>query len=1156
MNDDSQATRILSRDSIVNSAIVPGSILRERYRLDSEIGRGGMGVVYRATDLELHREVAVKVLPTATSSVEARQRLMREARAAAALNHPHIISVHDVGEANGAPFFVMELAQGPSLAKSRPAELSRVIEIASQLCAALEHAHANHIVHRDLKPDNVLLSSSLGGSVKLADLGLALPADAARISRAGLIVGTAAYMAPEQALGQTVDGRTDLYALGVLLYEMTTGRLPFIGDDPLTVVSQHVHASVVPPRVLRSDLPRALEAIILRLLAKDPAQRFATAAETGAALRASLSAEELPSDEEAVATVAILDALSRGRLVGRAAELTEAIELWHRAREGHGHAVLFSGEPGAGKTRLAREVTIHASVDGAVVLSGGCYEYEATTPYLPFVEAFRRLVREEKDDAALRAKLGDTAPQIAKLAPETQTRLGPFPERAELPPHEERLLFFDAIVKVFVSLAGSKGLLFYADDLHWADRGTLWLLGHLLRQLREERVLILGAYRETELDRAHPLAKSLVDWNRERLVTRLALKRFDAAETSAQLGALLGESVSGDFTDAVFRETEGNPFFVEEVLKALIESGSVRRESGRWQRCDLDELVIPQSMKEAIGSRLDRVSQEANEVLRVGAVLGKTFTFAELQSASGEQSEDALIDALDEAVGAQLISANRSDSFTFTHDKIREVLYEELNPIRRRRLHRQAAEGLERTRTPSSHCAVEKLAHHYIQAADYESGLKYAKQAAAGAERLSAFDEAIVAFGRARDCAEALNLVDEQLALEEEIGKVYLLQGEMVAAGEHFERALALTKDPQVRARLQCQAASSLVTIGDQRGLVHLREALQVLDPATHPLETAHALATEGRFHHLAGRHKKAIELLSRAAELVAPVAAAETVTTHEASIITMLYGYLAGAYQHSGLFSDGDVWARKSGEFGTAHNIPFAQALGLEYLGENAMNRGEFAEGLNYAMRERDIAEKIHSRERRGWTHMCASLCAMYIDEERAEREFVDGIALGESIGEVRLIALMKGNYAVFLSRRGGSFLEQALKLAEGNFAQSETLGLLYTRAEGRRTLAQVRLARGELAEAERLCAEALELVSSTESVVSRLWLGPVYIESLLAMGQEAAANGDAEKANAKRVRAAEHLTVYQELVAECQSPMFKAEANRLAELVASARA
>ena len=218
--------------------------------------------------------------------------------------------------------------------------------------------------------------------------------------------------------------------------------------------------------------------------------------------------------------------------------------------------------------------------------------------------------------------------------------------------------------------------------------------GHLLRQLRESRVLIVGAYRETELDRAHPLAKSLVDWNRERLVTRIVLRRFDANETGAQLDALLGEHVSGEFAAAVHRETEGNPFFVEEVLKALIEQGSVRRESGRWQRCELEQLLIPQSVKEAIGHRLDRVSQECNEVLRVGAIIGKVFTFEEL-SATAQQSEDKLLDALDEAAGAQLIATASDDSFSFTHDKIREVLYEELNPIRRRRLHRLAAEGLE-----------------------------------------------------------------------------------------------------------------------------------------------------------------------------------------------------------------------------------------------------------------------------------------------------------------------------------------------------------------------------------------------------------------------------------------------------------------------------
>src|SRR5437016_5455661 len=273
----------------------------------------------------------------------------------------------------------------------------------------------------------------------------------------------------------------------------------------------------------------------------------------------------------------------------------------------------------------------------------------------------------------LRDVLVDASAQLAKLSPEIEARLGPFASRPQLPAHEERLLFFDAVVQVFSELARGRGLLFYIDDLHWADGSTLWLVGHLLRNLRESRVLIVASYREIELDRAHPLAKALVDWNRERLVTRIVLRRFDASETSAQLGALLGESVSADFGEAVHRETEGNPFFVEEVLKALIEQGSVRRESGRWKRCDVAELIIPQSVKEAIGSRLDRVTQGCNEVLRAAAVLGKTFTFEELKATAGDQNEDALLDALDEAVGAQLISAARDESFTFTHDKIREV---------------------------------------------------------------------------------------------------------------------------------------------------------------------------------------------------------------------------------------------------------------------------------------------------------------------------------------------------------------------------------------------------------------------------------------------------------------------------------------------------
>ena len=765
-------------------------------------------------------------------------------------------------------------------------------------------------------------------------------------------------------------------------------------------------------------------------------------------------------------------------------------------------------------------------------MSGGCYEYEAATPYLPFVEAFRRWVREEKNNDTLREILGDTATQIAKLAPEIETRLGPFAERQELAPHEERLLFFDTVAQVFSNIARRQALLFYADDLHWADRGTLWLLGHLLRQLRNERVLILGAYRETELDRAHPLAKALVDWNRERLITRIVLRRFNESETGDQLGALLGERVSGEFAVAVHRETEGNPFFVEEVLKALIERGSVRRESGRWRRCDMDQMLIPQSVKEAIGNRLDRVSENCNDVLRICAILGKVFTFEEL-TAAAEQNEDTLLDALDEAVGR---ATDLSGLRRLVQLHARQDSRSALRGAKSDSPPSAASSRRRRTRAklhPISMCS-EKLAHHYIQAGDHERGLEYAKQAAAEAARVFAFDEAIAAYGRARDCAEALGLTEEQLAQEEAIGKAFMLHGDTILAAEHFERALALATEPATRARLQCEAAASLVTTDDPRGHEYLHEALKVLDPVTNPLETANALSTEARFHHLAGRHKKAIELLQRAGELVAPTAESESVSTFAAPMISQIYAYMAGAYQHYGLYDEADRWARRGIEFGEKHNVLFAQATGYEYLGEDSVHKGEYEAGLKYAEREREIAEKLHSRERRAWIHYYSSQCRLFMGElEQAERELLDGIMVAEAIGEKRALALLRPSLAVVQVMQGRR--EEGLETALANLEQSSASSL-YTHFEALRCLAEVRFRRDELEEAEEVCREADALVAPTDSRVSQLWLGPLYIKVLVALG--------------KRDEAGERLARYKDLVAQCQSERFKAEASRLTGL------
>ena len=264
-----------------------GHRLLNRYELVEKVGEGAMGAVFRAHDTKLDRDVAVKVVTGPGIDANACERLLREARAAAALNHPNVVAIHDVGEEDGQPFFVMELLEGATLETEPPRSVEQIVATARQICSALEHAHSRGVVHRDLKPSNVLIvDTERGRTVKLVDLGLALARDRSRLTAEGHVLGTPSYMAPEQALGNDVDGRVDLYVLGVMMYQWATGELPFTGDDALAIISQHINARVVPPRTHAPDLPAELDAIITRLLAKDPTERFGSAADLAAALSA------------------------------------------------------------------------------------------------------------------------------------------------------------------------------------------------------------------------------------------------------------------------------------------------------------------------------------------------------------------------------------------------------------------------------------------------------------------------------------------------------------------------------------------------------------------------------------------------------------------------------------------------------------------------------------------------------------------------------------------------------------------------------------------------------------------------------------------------------------------------------------------------------
>jgi beta-lactam-binding protein with PASTA domain/predicted Ser/Thr protein kinase len=259
-----------------------------RYRVERELGRGGMAKVFLGTDTVLGRTVAVKVLaPQFADDDGFVQRFRREAQAAASIGHPHIVSVFDTGSDDGVHYIVMEYVEGRTLAEFLAGGgrilPDRAIDIAMDVCQALEAAHARGVIHRDIKPGNIMLNPR--GEVKVTDFGIArVTTTADTVAQTAAILGTASYLSPEQAQGQPVDARSDLYSLGCVVYEMVTGRPPFLGDSPVAVASKQVLEQPVPPSKLNSDVTPDLDAVILRALAKNPANRYQSAEEMRADL--------------------------------------------------------------------------------------------------------------------------------------------------------------------------------------------------------------------------------------------------------------------------------------------------------------------------------------------------------------------------------------------------------------------------------------------------------------------------------------------------------------------------------------------------------------------------------------------------------------------------------------------------------------------------------------------------------------------------------------------------------------------------------------------------------------------------------------------------------------------------------------------------------
>ena len=428
------------------------------------------------------------------------------------------------------------------------------------------------------------------------------------------------------------------------------------------------------------------------------------------------------------------------------------------ALSGQGRLVMLVGEPGIGKTRTTQELASYAEQQGAQVFWGRCYEEAGAPPYWPWVQTMRSYVQQASAEQLI-AEMGPGAADIAEIIPNIRGKLTDLETPSDLEPEQARFRFFDSITTFLKNAAQRQRLMLVLDDLHWADRSSLSLLEFLARELGESRVLLVGCYRDTDLSRQHALADTLAQLSQEPVFRRQVLGRLEQEELGQFVEATTGVQLSQELTGTLYAHTEGNPFFITEVIRLLSESGELT--AGHIGTSE--EMRIPEGVREVIGRRLNRLSEQCNEVLTTASIIGREFDFRLLNILNGEMSEDQLLQTVNEASSHQLIEdvPGQMDRYQFCHALIQQTLAEEVTTSHRVRLHARIGAGLEELYGDDAEAHAAELARHFGEARTSTGPVKLVNYSLLAGERALAtyaYEDALAHFERglaARDIALA-----------------------------------------------------------------------------------------------------------------------------------------------------------------------------------------------------------------------------------------------------------------------------------------------------------------------------------------------------------------------------------------------------------------
>ncbi|HVO26464.1 MAG TPA: AAA family ATPase [Candidatus Margulisiibacteriota bacterium] len=510
-----------------------------------------------------------------------------------------------------------------------------------------------------------------------------------------------------------------------------------------------------------------------------------------------------------------LDRLDSGVFVGRDRELAQLRAAADEAASGHGRVALLAGEPGIGKTRTAEELATYARLRGIRVLWGRCYEGAGAPAYWPWIQILRSTV-EQSAAEDLRTDLDLGASDLAEIVPEIRIKLGAVPSAPRFEPEQARFRLLDSLVAFLRRSSARRPLVLIFDDLHWADEPSLLVLQFATREIAGMRLFVLATYRDVELGRQHPLEKTLAELVRAANTGRVVLRGLTEHDAARFVELASGHRPPSDLVAAIYRETEGNPFFIHEVVRLLQSDGRLERaaEIRSWSH------EIPQGIRQVIGRRLNALSESCNRVLGVASVLGRDFDARVLAAVCG-LDDAAVDDALEEAERARLIVAHddRASLWRFSHAMVRETLYAEHRTTQRVRLHRRAGQILEQRRDAGANVATAELANHFCEAAsggDVEKAVRYAVEAAHQAQGVYAFEEAANHLERALIALDARDTPDDaqRVDLSIECAACY-------RRGGNYERYLEAARRAYAVAR----------RLGDNARLVSAAEELAQLPP-------------------------------------------------------------------------------------------------------------------------------------------------------------------------------------------------------------------------------------------------------------------------------------------------------------------------------------